>query len=213
MNEKNTITAIEIQKKNKNRYAIFIDGEFAFGIDAEVLVKYGLARGAVLTREKIDTILLADERKKAKNKALRLLSVRARSRKELYLRLQQAGFAEWLIESVLADLERVKLIDDREFALSFSRSIVATKKCGELLIRRELQAKGIADEFIEAGIAEAYKEVTQFDLAFELASKKKQQCRRLPGDKTQKRVIDLLARRGFRWELVGDILNNWESIR
>lgn len=212
MPEQKTITAIEVQKKNQDRVSIFLDGEFAFGIDQDVLVRFGLARGDVLAEEMITEILHADQEKLAKNKAFRLLAVRARSRSELAARLHQSGYAPVVIEAVLADLERVQLINDREFALSFARSQIATRPCGEFLLRRELKQKGIADELVEAGIAEAYGEQSQQVLAQRLAQKKKRQSKSLPEEKAKKRVCDLLGRRGFGWELISEIMEGWEQL-
>lgn len=212
MSEQKTITAIEAQQKNQERVSIFLDGEFAFGIDQDVLLRFGLARGDLLSEEKITEILHADQEKLAKNKAFRLLAVRARSRSELAGRLREAGFAAIIIESVLADLERVQLLNDHEFALSFARSQIVTRPCGEFLLRRELKGKGIADDLIEAGIAEAYREQSQLTLARQLAQKKKHQSKNLSEEKARKRVWDLLGRRGFSWELIQELMEDWEQL-
>ena len=57
MESKKKITAIEIQCKRKNRRSIFLDGEFAFGIDVEVLLRQGLGVGDELSQQQIDDIL------------------------------------------------------------------------------------------------------------------------------------------------------------
>lgn len=212
MSEQKTITAIEAQKKNQERVSIFLNGEFAFGIDQDVLVRFGLARGDVLSEEKIVEILRADQEKVAKNKAFRLLAVRARSRSELAERLRQADFAAPVIESVLADLERVQLINDPEFAMSFARSQVVTRPCGEFMLRQELIRKGVAANLIDAAIAEAYREQPQRLLAQQLAQKKKHQSKNLSEVKAKKRVWDLLGRRGFGWELIQEIMEDWEQL-
>lgn len=40
----NKITNVEVQKKNKNRVNVYIDEEFAFGCDAEIVYKYGIKK-------------------------------------------------------------------------------------------------------------------------------------------------------------------------
>ena len=136
----------------------------------------------------------------------------SRSRKELFDRLLKDGFPALAIEKVLADLERVKLIDDLEFALIFSRSQVVTRPCGEILLRRELALKGVTEEYINAGISEAYKEKSQKEIAVTLARKKKKTSQNMDERKAKKRVADFLARRGFKWDIVNDIIDQWDEI-
>ena len=38
------ITKIEVQRKNKERFNLFLDGQFEMGIDIDTLVKFNLKR-------------------------------------------------------------------------------------------------------------------------------------------------------------------------
>ena len=40
-----TVTRIEQQKKNKSRYSVYIDGEFAFGLIMEDILYFKLKEG------------------------------------------------------------------------------------------------------------------------------------------------------------------------
>ena len=53
------ITRIEPQKKNRQRRNIYLDGEFAFGLDEEVVAAYHLSEGDELTQAIVDTLLSA----------------------------------------------------------------------------------------------------------------------------------------------------------
>ena len=59
------ITKIEVQKKNKHRYSVYINDSFEFGINEEVLLKYGLEVGSEIDEYFIENIL------KVKNKVRR----------------------------------------------------------------------------------------------------------------------------------------------
>jgi len=63
-----------------------------------------------------------EEQERAKASALRLLSRRSHSRKELSRRLVEKGFEEDDIEDVIDELERIGLQSDEEFASMFARS-------------------------------------------------------------------------------------------
>ena len=212
MESKKKITAIEIQCKRKNRRSIFLDGEFAFGIDVEVLLRQGLGVGDELSQQQIDDILEDEQRKGAKDKAFRLLAVRARSEKEIRDRLKQSGFAAPTIDWTIAELKRIQLLNDRDFAQMYARSRMVTHPVGSFLLRRELGAKGVTEVDIEAGVAEAYKETNEADVARNLAALRKKRYLNSDEKKAKKHVSDFLLRRGFGWDVVNEILDSWGEL-
>lgn len=206
-----TVTAIEIQKGRKNRVSVFLDHLFAFGIDQDVLVKAGIATGDQLSEERIAAILEMEERHTAKQKALRWLAVRDRSRKELETKLRMAKFAPATITWTLQELERLQLTNDTAFARSFSQNRMVTRPVGKRLLARELQQKGLSETAIEQGLEKAYENLTEEEVAKDLAQKRKKSCLHLPEEKAKKRVADFLLRRGFSWSIVEEILDNWNQ--
>jgi regulatory protein len=209
---KKKITAIEVQAKRKNRRSIFLDGEFAFGINVEVLLRHGLGIGDELSQQTIDAILEDEQRKGAKDKAFRLLSVRARSEKEIRDRLKESGFMAPTIEWAIAELIRIGLLNDRDFAQMYARSRMVTHPVGSFLLRRELSAKGVSDGDIEIGLAEAYKETDEAEVAWKLAAQRKKRYVNIDEQKAKKRVSDFLIRRGFGWDIVYETLERWEEL-
>jgi len=206
------ITSIEVQAKRKDRYSVFIDDEFAFGIHQDVLLQSGIAKGDEISDEKITEILALEQRKAAKEKALRLLAVRARSRKELTDRLLRAKYSQETVDWVLQELERLGLVDDTQFAVMFARSRMITKPEGSFLLRQELKQKGLTDDIIEKAVAEAYKEKSESQVAWELAQKRKKSLQSVEEIKAKKRLSDFLLRRGFHWDVVNDIIDHWDEI-
>ncbi len=191
---------------------MFLDGEYAFGINQDVLLKSGIARGDLLDEEQIREILEMEEKHRARQKALRLLSVRAQSTHELRERLIRDQVSSAIVEGVLSEMVRLKLLDDAEFARMFARQRLLTRPEGRFLLRRELKQKGIRDDQIEDALNAAYSEQDEMTLAVNLARKKKTQVRHLEGIKARKRVYDLLARRGFAWNVIEEIMDRWKSL-
>jgi regulatory protein len=212
MSESRKITSIEPQVKRQDRYSVFLDGEFAFGIAKDVLLESGIARNDLLSQEQIDEILKLEERRQAKEKAIRLLAVRARSTKEMAGRLQLAKFPQPAISWVIEELTRLKLLDDAEFAAAYARSRIATRPVGEYLLRHELKQKGINEPDIENAVVAAYQGSSESQLARDLAAKRKRACGSIDEFKAKKRVSDFLLRRGFKWDLIGEIMENWEEL-
>jgi regulatory protein len=59
---------------------------------------------------------------------------------------------------VLARLRENRLLDDARYALEFARHRVRARRQGRFRIARELRARGVADRYIEAAVAEACAE-------------------------------------------------------
>lgn len=204
------ITQIEIQKRNRKRRSIYLDGEFAFGLDEELVYKFDLRQGESIDMATIGQVLVAEEFKSAKDTALRFLGYRARSEKELRDKLTQSGYAEDTIEKVVSELKRMKYIDDNEFAAMFVRDRLRMHPVGSYLLEQELKQKGLSDEIVENALEEAYRKKSQFELAKELAEKKGRSYKNLDDHKKKKRVVDFLLRRGFDWEIVKHVMEGWQ---
>ncbi|MFK4998265.1 hypothetical protein ACI2OX_15865 [Bacillus sp. N9] len=57
-------------KNSPDRYNVFIDEKFAFGVDEDVLIRFQLRKGKELTELEISQIQYEDEIRKALNAAI-----------------------------------------------------------------------------------------------------------------------------------------------
>jgi regulatory protein len=139
----------------------------------------------------------------ARERCLRLLSVRARSAAELRERLVGAGFEKSVTGSVLADLAAAGLVDDEEFA----RSWIAARAgagIGRHRLRAELGRKGIERGEIERLLAEQVDDEMERGRAEAIARRRLAEGTR--DAKALARVRRLLLGRGYGFELVDDVL-------
>lgn len=136
-----------------------------------------------------------------RKRALGLLDQRARSRDELRERLLRAEFAPELVDEVLDSLERSLLIDDRAFATEWVRQRASRRGKSAKALDMELRDKGV-----DAAVrAEALAQITEKDeeaQARALAAKKARSVKEVPTDRAQydkelRRVVGVLARRGY----------------
>ena len=206
------ITDIRIQEKRKNRVSVFINDEFAFGLDQNVLIKSGIARGDELDESRIREVLAMEDLKQANDKAVRLLAVRARSIHELRDRLLRDKLPADIVEQVINEFIRLGLLNDTEFAVMFARNRMITKPSGRILLINELKAKGLGQADIDKGLEAAYSEQGEYDYACEVAVKAKKRYRKREEDAAKKKTTEFLLRRGFNWDHVKDIIENWEHI-
>ncbi|MRR13280.1 hypothetical protein EG835_12685, partial [bacterium] len=74
----------------------------------------------------------------ARERCLRLLSVRERTEAELLRRLHDDGYGEEVARETVSDLVRTGLVDDRRFAESMARSLIDFRRFGRARAYREL---------------------------------------------------------------------------
>ena len=124
------ITLIEVQKKNKKRFNVYIEGQFAFGISENTLVKFALHKGQELDKDFIADILQTDKEDYAYQLAVRFLSHQLRSEKEVRAKLTEEEIEPEVVEKAVAKLKEVKLIDDIMFGQAYTRTAMNINKKG-----------------------------------------------------------------------------------
>lgn len=198
------ITKIEPQK-NSNRVNIYIDGEFAFSIFKEIQYKYNLMEDREIDKKFINEVLLKEERLKAKNKALSLLSYRQRTSKEITDKLTKEGFSKETINETIEFLKEYKLIDDLAFAKSFMEAKV--KKYGPNKIKYDLYKKGIPKDIIHE-VLNDYTSSDEYAQALELAKKKIKSYKGEDKKSKYRKLGSFLQRKGFSYECILKVLKD-----
>lgn len=198
------VTKIESQKHNKNRYSIYVDDEFAIGVDREIVFTLNLREGLEIDASTLEQISYTEEKRKVKERALYLLTYRARSKKELTDRLKEKGGGSPrteinIIADVIGELETIGLIDDTVFAELWVRE--RSKSYGPFRLRSELIKKGIAKEIID----KALSELNELDTAHQIAQKWIKGHKNLPPVVFKRRLFSFLMRRGISYETINSL--------
>ena len=204
------VTGIERQKRRLDRVNLYIDGCFAFGLHAEVLLKYGLRNGDEIDEQTIRAITVDEEQNLARRYALRLLSYRMRSEQELRTRLREKEFPPGAIDGAISHLHAARLIDDRAFTRSFIHDAQMRKPTGHRLLERQLRQKGVSPETIGEVLAELGVRGQEEELALAAArailGRRRTTRKRVGPLREQKRIADFLTRRGYDWSVVSSVL-------
>ena len=152
--------------------------------------------------------LIEKELTRARNAAYRLLTYRPRSHAELEQKLRERGFDKAVIEAVLADLERLGYINDRQFAGQWAASRLRLKGSGRRRIEQELRRKGISQEVIREAVAEAVSADDEWEAAVKAAEKKLRTMQSVGPDVRRRRLAGFLERNGYSTQIVRSILNS-----
>jgi len=201
-----TITTLVAQKRNKERVNVYLDGEFAFGLALIEALK--LHKGQQLSDDDIARLKALDEIEVAHDRALNFLSYRPRSSEEVRRNLHQKEFAEQAIETVIERLTGAGLLDDAAFARYWVDNRERFEPRSRRALRYELRQKGVPDPAIQAALDDLDEE----DAAYRAASARLRRYARADEETFRKRLGDFLARRGFGYEIVRDVLDRlWQE--
>lgn len=128
------------------------------------------------------------------DRALRLLAVRPRTRRELLLRLVRAGFERDEVDAELDRLQEVGLVDDARFAAEFVEHALDRRLEGRRSIAASLSAKGLDRRLIQETLASADRDDgTRLD---RLAEARARRLRGLGPEAAYRRLVSFLVRRG-----------------
>ncbi|MGE6258227.1 recombination regulator RecX [Heyndrickxia sporothermodurans] len=200
------ITKISVQKNNAERYNIFLDGQYAFSVDEEVLARFQLMKGKELTDLEIAEIDYEDDIRKSVNLAIQFLSYRMRSEKEVKDYLKQKDINELVIHEVIHKLFDLKYLNDQEFAIAYVRTQMNTTKKGTKTIQLELQDKGIDENLIGIALQE-FSEEQQISHAISLIDKLIKQNKKLSEKSLKQKIEQTLLRKGYSFDMIQTALS------
>ncbi len=190
------ITALQVQKKNKDRVNVYLDGRFAFGLTA--LEAARLRRGQTLSDQDIAALQARDQAHQAHEVALRYLDYRPRSVDEIRRHLKGKGVEPDAIDEVVERLSQVGLLDDRAFARYWLENRRDFRPRGQRALRMELRQKGVPDDIIDEVLAEGHREEEAADQAA-LAQARK--IRASDPLEFRRKLEAHLIRRGFSYDI------------
>lgn len=199
------VTDIETQKKNAKRKSVYVDGEFVAGVHEDVVAQTGIFVGQEIDYAFINSVLLKEQERYVREKALRLVDYRDRTKGELEKRLVRDGCDQKTTEKVVADLERAGIIDDKKFAREFLESRNRSKPLGKMRMAREMYTRGVEKDLAEE-VLENYTEEEEYENALSLARKKTKNMAGLDKESLRK-IAGFLARRGFDWETISKVMD------
>ncbi len=200
------VTALEPQKRKKDRVNVFIDGEFGVGLSLEVALKNGLKVGKKVSSEKLEELIRENELEKAMVRVYKLLSYRPRSEREISDYLAKKKTGPLLTKLVIATLKKQKYLDDEEFARWWVDQRSRFRPRGKRALRGELIKKGVSREIIDQVFQSELADRDLQDLALKAARKKQARYRDLDQQEFRKKMTAFLARRGFNWETIKTVL-------
>lgn len=197
------ITDMQIQKKNKTRANVYLDGEFAFGLEMLTVMKLGLKIGQEISERQLAEAVFDSEKSVAFEKAVNYLSRSMKTVKQMREYLTEKGYAPDVINNVVERLCELKYLNDETYAKLYVEQNLSVK--GERRLKQELQQKGISSALrekycvMENGVSQ--------ESAQKLADK---YMKNKPTDlKTLQKLQRYLVGRGYDFDVVNAIVKKY----
>lgn len=197
------MTVSRIEPVSKTRYKVFIDGQFAFALYKGELSRYHIVDGSEID-ENVYQILYKDNVKRAKLRAMHLLSDMGRTESQLRTKLLQGGYPQKIVDEAITYVKSFGYINDREYARNFVESRKEKKSRKE--IYAALCQKGLDSELIKEALNECYAGEDSLQAIKALLRKKGYH----PGNadlKENQKIIGYLVRKGFQYEDIRKVVN------
>jgi len=202
------ITALRTGRGRGKRVNIFLDGKFAFSLEAEVAAKEGLQVEQVLSAEQIEALARSNYLHRCFNAAAHYLSYRPRSEPELRERLHQRGFDSDSVEAAITRLKEQGLVDDIAFAQFWKDNRESFSPRSQWLTKLELKRKGVADDIID----QVVDTVDDEDSAYRAALRKARSSPQSDYQNFRRRLGEHLKRRGFSYVVINHTVDRlWQD--
>jgi regulatory protein len=140
--------------------------------------------------------------------AVRALARRAHSVSEMTKLLARRADTELLVQVVIARLREAGQLDDARFAKQFVRQRTEVRQQGKFRITRDLRARGVADEHINAALAEATANTDEAAIVRQRIERKLKLTHGAVDDRKIASLYGSLMRAGFSPDLIRRELKN-----
>ena len=145
--------------------------------------------------------------------ALRYLSYRDRTKKEVTDHLAKKGFPAIEVQSTVSELARLGYLNDERFALHFGRTRMEGKHFGRRRLAMEMKKRGLAEDTVERALDALAEEIDEWALALKAGEKKLSTLGGLDADKKRRRLAHHLERRGFATDTVYKVVRELTPYR
>lgn len=188
---------------------LFLDGEAAVKLDAQVFLQSGLKPGDQVSDQELFELIQASDARRAQEKALYLLEYRNYSKWELTEKIARTAASREAAQAAAGRMEELGLIDDRRFGEDYARELFSRKGYGARRVAQELRRKGLDQELVQE-LVEKYSSPEQSGENIRRVLEKK-----YPGwqedEKVRRRAFAALQRLGYSYQEVREAMGQGED--
>lgn len=184
------VTGIEALTKQKCR--VELDGQLSFVVYKGELSRYQIIEQEEFSDEQYQKLLKEVLSKRARLRAMHLLTSKDRTEEELRRQLQKDGHPAEVVECALDYVKSYGYVDDRKYAERYAVCFSGKKSLNA--IKWELQRKGVSGDYIEEALS-GYQQKDETEEIIRLIQKKWKP--KEEPEKQRRRICGYLIRKGY----------------
>lgn len=195
------ITAIEPRKKSMS--ALYIDGEFVMNLDSRTLIENRFDVGREIDDDDLYEIIKLSNERRAKEKALWMISYRDHSKKELKDKIRRTC-DEDSAQKAVERMEELGLVNDENYARRYAQQLLFTKHMSKNGAFQSLVQKGIDKE-----LASRILDEITVDSREHIRAVIDKKYKNINDEKIRRRASAALQRLGYRWDEIRSVFEEY----
>lgn len=200
---------LKYEKKNNGMYQVFFDNNYNVDINEELILKNQLLIKKELTEKELEVILQENEKYIAYNIAIKYISIKMRSKKEIREYLTKKNINDIYIDEVILMLEKERYLDDLRYAQAYVNDKVHLSNDGPNKIKMKLKEHEINGEDISKAL-ESFSFEIQKEKIDKIIAKQINSNRNKSSYMLKNKIITYLTGLGYGKEVIMSSLNNIE---
>lgn len=205
---------LKITKKLNGNFNLYIKDykDEKVEVHLETLYSYKLLLKKEMDENEFEEMMLENEKKLAKQKALKTLSMANKTKKELVLKLKQSKFSTEAIDYAMTFVDKYDFIDEENIAKTLIEGKYSKKRYSKRAMMSKLRQKGISSDVIGDSVKDIGDD-EEFENAMYFAQKKLRTIRDDDKYKVRNKLMSALSYRGFSYDIIKrvseDLLKNF----
>lgn len=205
---------LKITKKLNGNFNLYIKDykDEKLEVHLETLYSYKLLSKKEMDEKEFEEMMSENEKKLAKQKALKTLSMANKTKKELILKLKQSKFSTEAIDYAMTFVDKYDFIDEENIAKTLVEGKYSKKRYSKMAMISKLRQKGISSDVIGDSVKDIGDD-EEFENAMYFAQKKLRTIRDDDKYKVRNKLMSALSYRGFSYDIIRrvseDLLKNF----
>lgn len=193
----------DIRPRRKGLSAVYIDGDYALSLDTQTLLEHRIDIGRELDDAELHDLIESSNERRAKEKALWLISYRSHSKKELRDKISRTCDRQ-SAEKAVERMEELGLVNDRDYAERCAQTLIFTKHMSKRGAAMELRRKGIESEIIDEVLDDI-----EVDEREQIQAVIERKYPKIDDEKIRRRAVAALQRLGYGWEDIKAVIESF----
>ena len=170
-------------------------------LDTETIIASPYSVGSEITDEQLKELIEQSDEKRAKEKALWLISYRDHSKRELETKISKTSDRETARKAV-ERMEELGLVNDEKYARRYAEELINVKHLSARGVKYKLNEKGIDRELTEQILEELDPDPREH---IEILIERKYKTA-INDEKGRRRAVAALQRMGYSWNDINAVL-------